>query len=210
MVKKLSKSGLAIALSKLEGFKTPKVRVEQYALDSEVAASVLWNGLYMGDIEGKVIADMGCGPGILGIGALILGAEKVYFVDSDEGTLKTAKNNLKLAKSESSIDGKAVFMHKDINGFNEKVEVVIENPPFGTKVRNSDRAFLEKAITLAPVVYSFHKSETKGFIESFFSSNDYRLTNVWDFKLPLKATLHYHKRKIHKINVSCFRATKIK
>lgn len=209
MAKKLSKSSLAIALSKLEGFKTPKVRVEQYALDSEVAASVLWNGLYIGDIGGKVIADMGCGPGILGIGALILGASKVYFIDNDEDTLKTAKNNLKFVKSESSIAGKAVFMHKDINEFNEKVEVIIENPPFGTKVRHSDKAFLEKAVKLAEVIYSFHKSETKGFVESFFSSNNYKLTNVWDFKLPLKATLHYHKRKIHRINVSCFRATKL-
>ncbi len=38
-----SKSGLAVALSRLEGFKEPKVSVEQYAMDSEVGAFVLWN-----------------------------------------------------------------------------------------------------------------------------------------------------------------------
>lgn len=209
MAKKLSKSGLAVILSRFEGFKTPKVRVEQYSLDSETAAFVLWNGLYIGDIEGKVIVDLGCGTGILGIGALILGASRVYFVDNDENALKTAKKNLRAAKSESSVVGKAVFICRDISSFDEKVDVVIENPPFGTKVRHSDKVFLEKAVKLAPVVYSFHKSETKGFVDAFFSSNNYGITNVWDFKLPLKATLPYHKRRIHRINVSCFRAERL-
>jgi len=209
MVKKLSKSSLAVILSMLEGFKTPKVRVEQYSMDSETAAFVLWNGLYMRDIKGKVIADLGCGTGILGIGALILGASGVYFVDSDEDALKIAKKNLRLAKSESSTVGKAIFIHKDINDFNEKVDVVVENPPFGTKVRHSDKVFLEKAVRLAPIVYSFHKSETRGFIEAFFRSKNYEITNVWDFKLSLKATLDYHKKRMHKINVSCFRARRL-
>ena len=59
-----SKSGLAIVLSKLKTFEKPKVRVEQYSMDSEIAAEVLWNGLYRGDIQ-KVIVDLGCGTGML-------------------------------------------------------------------------------------------------------------------------------------------------
>jgi len=69
-----SKSRLAIALSRLEGFSEPKVRQEQYLMDSEIGASVLWNACLLGDIRGKVIADLGCGTGMLGIGALMLGA----------------------------------------------------------------------------------------------------------------------------------------
>ena len=89
----LSKSGLAIVLSKLEGFKEPKVRVEQYIMDSEIGAFVLWNAALLGDIKQKVSVDLGCGTGILGIGALILGAKMVYFVDSDQEALETAKEN---------------------------------------------------------------------------------------------------------------------
>ncbi len=88
-----SKKALAVLLSGLEGFKGPKVRVEQYATDAEVAAEVLWQAYMKGDI-GKVSIDLGCGPGILGIGMLALNAQKVYFVDFDSKVLEVAKKNL--------------------------------------------------------------------------------------------------------------------
>src|SRR3989338_11710900 len=97
-----SKSRLAIALSKLMVFRAPKVRAEQYPMDSEIGACVLWNAALLGDIKGKVSVDLGCGTGILGIGALLLGAKKVYFVDSDQVALETAKENWQKIKSESS------------------------------------------------------------------------------------------------------------
>ena len=121
----------------------------------------------MGDIRGKVSVDPGCGTGILGIGALLLGAEKVFFVDNDECALNVAKINYKKAKSESSMHGKAVFMCCDIKEFNKKCDTVLQNPPFGTKKRHSDREFLKKAMEIAPVINSFHKSESIGIILPF-------------------------------------------
>src|SRR3989339_2175564 len=100
MAKNMSKSRLAIALSGLEGFYEPKVRQEQYLMDSEIGASMLWNAYLLRDIEGKVIADLGCGTGLLGIGSLLLGAKHVFFVDSDEKVLEIAKNNVSKVKSE--------------------------------------------------------------------------------------------------------------
>src|SRR3989338_405469 len=148
-----SKSGLAIVLSKLKGFEKPKVSVEQYSMDSEIGASVLWNALYNGDIKQKEIVDLGCGTGVLGIGALLLGAKKVYFVDIDEKVIDTAEENLRKVKSECLVAGEAVFLCMDIKNFhmsemhgisehvknnkkavfNGKADVVIQNPPFGTK-----------------------------------------------------------------------------
>ena len=90
----ISKSGLAIALSKLKTFKKPKVSLEQYPTDSEVAAELLWHAYMAGDIEGKKIADLGCGTGILGIGCLLLGAEHVYFADIDAEALEICLENL--------------------------------------------------------------------------------------------------------------------
>ena len=74
-----SKSRLAVILSGLEGFSKPKVRQEQYLMDGEIGAFVLWNAYLLGDIKGKVIADLGCGTGVLGIGTLLLGAKHVFF-----------------------------------------------------------------------------------------------------------------------------------
>lgn len=43
--------------------------------------------------EQQVIADIGCGSGILSIGASMLGAKRVYAVDTDPLATKTARNN---------------------------------------------------------------------------------------------------------------------
>ncbi|MEK6891851.1 MAG: METTL5 family protein [Nanoarchaeota archaeon] len=212
MSKLMSKSKLAIILSKLEVFNDPKVRQEQYPTDSEVAASILWNAYLLGDIEGKVIVDLGCGTGILGIGALLLGAKRVFLIDMDYKVLEQAKNNILKVKSESSmynnIDLKAELRLADVGGVKLKVDVVIENPPFGTKVKHSDRLFLEKALEIAPIVYSFHKSESKSFLEGFAAQKNAKITHIWNFRFPLKASFEFHRRQIHRINVSCFRFEK--
>ena len=200
-----SKSGLAIVLSGLEGFYEPKVRQEQYLTDSEIGAYVLWNACLLGDIKGKVIADLGCGTGLLGVGALLLGAKEAIFVDSDERALEIAKNNISKAKSESYSIGKAEFICSDIKDLKRKANVVLQNPPFGTKVRHIDAFFLEKALETAPVVYSFHKSESKGFLERFSGQKNAKITHIWSFKFPLKASFSFHRRQIHRIDVSCFR-----
>ncbi len=205
MVKKISKSRLAIILSGLKGFSEPKVRQEQYLIDSEIAALMLWNAYLLDDIEKKVIADLGCGTGILGIGALLLGAKHVFFVDSDKNALEIAKKNILKVKSEGYKLGKAGFMGKDIGKLRIKADVVVQNPPFGTKIRHNDIFFLEKALETAPIVYSFHKSETKAFLERFSAKKNAKITHVWEFKFPLKATFSFHRRQIHRINVSCFR-----
>lgn len=208
MTKKLSKSGLSIILSKLNGFNSPNVRAEQYEIDSEIAGSVLWDAYIRGKVSVKSIADLGSGTGILGIGALILGAKLVYFVDSDENSLKIAKNNLEYVKSESSysdlINGKAVFICKDIANFNEKVDTIIMNPPFGVKVRHADKLFLEKAVKIADTIYSFHKSESNSFILAFTHDNSFKVRERIDFSWPLKQTMKFHRKRIKRINVSCF------
>ena len=200
-----SKSGLAIVLSSFDGFNEPKVSQEQYLMDGEIGASILWNSLLFGDIGGKVIADLGCGTGILGIGAMLLGAKVVYFVDKDKNALVTAEKNISKVKSEGYRLGLPNLRNEDIDSVALKADTVIQNPPFGTKVRHSDTLFLEKAFQIAPIVYSFHKSESKAFLEAFSAKHNARITHIWDFKFPLKAIFGFHRRKIHRIDVSCFR-----
>lgn len=209
MSKIMSKSGLAIVLSGLEGFHEPKVRQEQYQMDSEVGAAALWNVYLLKDIEGKVIADIGCGTGMLGIGSLLLGAKSVFFVDADKTALEIAKKNISKVESEDYTLGDAEFINMDVEKLKIKADVVIQNPPFGTKIRHNDIIFLEKAMETAPVVYSFHKSESKSFLERFSAKKNINITHIWGFKFPLKATFGFHRRRIHRINASCFRFQKI-
>ena len=201
-----SKSRLAIILSRLGGFSEPKVSQEQYLMDSEIGATVLWNAYLLGDIDGKVIADLGCGTGLLGIGALLLGTKHVFFIDVDKKALEIAKNNILKVKSEGYNLGKAKFICRDIGKVeNLRADIVLQNPPFGTKSKHIDTVFLEKAMEISPVVYSFHKSETKEFLERFADKKSAKITHIWHYKFPLKATFAFHQRQIHRIKVSCFR-----
>ncbi len=201
-MKNFSKSGLAIILSRLLPFESPKTGNEQYATDSEAAATILWDAYMKGDIEGKTIADLGCGTGILGIGALILGAKKVFFVDNDPDAIKTAKLNVKSAEISSE---KAEFRLQDISNFTEKCQTAIQNPPFGTKTRHADREFLLKAFQTASTVYSFHKSATDKFVREIAKDNGFNVTDTINMNMPLKKTMTFHKKRILRIEVSCYR-----
>jgi putative methylase len=201
-----SKSSLAIELSKLKLFSSPDVKLEQYPTDSEIAAEVLWNAHMLGDIENAVIADLGCGTGILGIGALLLRAKKIYFIDIDKDALQIAKNNC----VELGIEENCVFINKKIkeiksDSFDEKVDLVIQNPPFGTKEEHADKQFLEKAFEITKKVISFHKESTKVFVEAITKDHKFNITHHWKFKFPIKQTQKFHKKKIQRIDVSCWR-----
>jgi putative methylase len=207
-----SKSSLAVSLSKLKGFEIGKVstKLEQYQTDPEIAAEIIWFAYMKGDISGKVIVDLGCGTGVLGIGALLLGAKKVIFVDIDNKVVEIAKENLKFVEQELEAKlGESQFIVGDISKFQDKADIVLQNPPFGTKQKHADKAFLEKAVNIAPVVYSFHKIESKGFIDKFAVQNQLKITHFWNFDFPLKMTMKRHKRKIHRINVGCWRLEKL-
>lgn len=67
---------LQSALEGFETFKNPKIKLEQYTTSPHIAACILHTAQFTyGDIKGKIVADLGCGSGVLSIGAAILGAK---------------------------------------------------------------------------------------------------------------------------------------
>ncbi len=208
----ISKGELARHLGKLKSFEFEKfernaekerIVYEQYSTDSEIAATIIWNALQLGDIENKVIADLGAGTGILGIGALLQGAKKVYFVEKNIKAIEILMKNL---ESEDFLEDKrGIIVNEDVENFKERVDIVLTNPPFGTKRKHSDRVFVEKACEIAKIAYSFHKSETLEFIYKVIERKGKGAERRWDFDFPLKATMSFHKSRIRKIAVSCIR-----
>ena len=202
-----SKSGLAIQLSKLAVFENPKLMSEQYATDSESAAEALWFAYMNGDIQDHMVADLGCGTGLLGIGALQLGADKVYFVDNDKEAIDVCNRNLATATDESAAS-KAVVIAADILDFHEKVDCVVQNPPFGTKAKHADRQFLLQAFKVGQAVYSIHKIETADFVKKIAADNGFTVTNILPLQLQLKNTYEFHRSKMRRVDVGMFRIVK--
>ena len=48
------------------------------------------------DAENQIVADIGCGSGILSLGSILLGTKKVYAVDTDSLAVKTCRSNCQL------------------------------------------------------------------------------------------------------------------
>lgn len=197
--KMVTKSELAIYLSKLKVFTEADFRQEQYPTDSEVASDILWTAYMRGDIEGRVIADLGCGTGVLGIGALLLGAKMVYFVDKDADAINLLKENL------SEIDDRNYeVINENIENFEKQADVVLQNPPFGTREKHADRNFLLKAFETGSIVYSFHKTSTSRFVEKISFDYGFRIVDRFDYEFPLKKTMKHHKLRIKRIEVTAF------
>lgn len=195
----MKKKHLEILLEQVEGFKSPKPSKEQYATPATVAAELLHFALMRGDIADTVY-DLGCGSGVLAIGAKLLGAEKVIGFDDDRDALEIARANAK----KLGVD--VEFVCSNINEVCGKAHTVVMNPPFGAQVRGSDRPFLRKALELSSVVYSIHNAGSSEFIKKFISPSvvtDYRLI---DF--PIKRTFMFHKKEVQVIKAEIYRIEK--
>lgn len=201
-----SKARLAIELSKLNLFKDPDHLLEQYPTDSEIAAEVLWDANFKDDIEAKLIADLGCGTGILGIGALLLDAAHVTFLDNDEKALVVLKENLTHLEI---VESRYTIIHADVASFDMTVDTILQNPPFGTRTKHADRAFLEVAVKHTRTIYSFHKATSGRFIKAFSADHQFKVSQYYEFDFPIKATQLFHTRRIKRIKVGCWRLEKI-
>lgn len=200
----MKKKHLAMLLSKLQGFENPKPELEQYRTPGDVAAELLWIAAQLGDVEGKVVADLGTGTGVLAIGAKLLGAERVYAVEIDEAALEVARRNAERAGVEVE------FLHMDVSEFSKKVDTVVMNPPFGSQSKHADRPFLIKAFEVADVVYSIHlaKPEVRNFLKTFSKEHNFipKLLSTVYFEIP--AQFFFHRKRLERITTDLYRLEK--
>ena len=203
-----SKQDLEVVLSKLKNIGNPSFELEQYPTPSSIAADWIWTMAMRSEVAGKAILDAGCGAGILGLGLLLMGARKIFFVDKDPRVMEVCKENYHFLEQEYEV-GDAVFMVCDISLFDGEVDIVIENPPFGTKEEHADRKFLEKAFAIAPIVYSMHKYSTHTFVESIIQDARFTITHFWRYEFPLKRTFAFHQKPVTYIDVGLWRMEKV-
>ncbi|MDV0445041.1 Ribosomal RNA large subunit methyltransferase G [Methanimicrococcus sp. At1] len=205
---------LEMALEKVEGFVAPNVNYEQYKTPATVAAPFLHLAFMSGDIAGKTVYDLGCGTGILSIGAAILGASGVVGFDIDENAVKSAEKNAEkyAGKMGGEIgDSEIEFIVSDISKIPEMIEsgelkradTVLMNPPFGAQEKGNDRPFLEAALAAGNVIYSIHNKGSRAFIEKFIKPAV--VTDCFITEFPIRKTFDFHKKEIQTIEVEIFR-----
>ena len=62
-------------VSQVQPFDRPRIELEQYPTGAHLASRVLYTAdMTFGDIQDAHVVDLGCGAGVLSIGAALLGA----------------------------------------------------------------------------------------------------------------------------------------
>ena len=191
-LKRMKPKQLESELQDLKTFSTPKQNLEQYATTPLLATRVLHvAAVEFDDIEEKSVIDLGVGTGVLAIGAKLMGAGHVLGIDVDRDALEECKENLETYEPELEVElclmdvVELIRRYDDDEDEEEDVEeeeksenvkrkdyvwpradTVLTNPPFGTRRKGADVAFLAAAMKMAETaVYSFHKTSTREYIQ---------------------------------------------
>jgi len=200
-------------LEDVDGFEKPKILLEQYVTKPHIASCMIHTieNVY-GDINQKMILDLGCGCSVLGIGSALMGASYVLGVDIDHDALEIAKANVDYTELTN-----VNFLQCDVRNLpsilnGQKFDTVIMNPPFGTKHNKGlDCLFVEIALQSVKdngVVYSLHKTSTRDFFRRKSTSwnTDSRVLAQLRYDLP--ATYKFHSKSSVDIEVDFWRFAK--
>jgi putative methylase len=178
---------LEILLERVRPFPSPKAEMEQYSLPAPAAAALLH-------------FDLGCGTGILAIGAKLLGARRAVGVDRDREALAVARENA------GALGVEVEWVEADVAALDpaaHRADTVLMNPPFGAQRRGADRPFLRLALKLAPVAYGFGNRGSEEFVKRFISPA--RLTATMSIDIPLKRSFAWHREESRDQRIELYR-----
>jgi rRNA N6-adenosine-methyltransferase METTL5 len=213
MSSKIKLKKLEEYLQSIDAFERPKILLEQYLTPSHIASQLLFTiQNNYDDLDGKIVADLGCGTGMLSIGSAILGANHVIGFEIDEDAIEIATNNVNEMEI-PNVDFINCNILKEVE--NERwqrcFDTVIMNPPFGTKKNSGmDLKFLECGIRVTSnVVYSLHKTSTREFLKKKikeFENVDGEV--IAELRYNLESSYKFHKKSSVDIEVDVWKINK--
>ena len=185
-------------LNALQPFNNPKADLEQYTTHTPIVLD--WMTRAQTDLQGAHVLDLGAGTGVLGIAAGLIGASQVTFLEVDADAIEVLKENTKKLQVPFSI------LHSPLKSV--PCDVVLTNPPFGTKNRHADKQFVLAACKSAPVVYSMHLAGSEEFIAKVAKETGHELTHIYPYSFMLTNTMPMHTQERKVVDVVVLRLAK--
>jgi len=197
----LRKKQLEIFLQKVPTFQNPQASLEQYLTPASIVADIIYQAFCANDIAKRSVVDLGCGTGIFSFGAKMAHAALVTGVDIDQNSIRIAEEFAKNHKITVS------FLCQDVNTIDITADTVLMNPPFGAQKSNihADRAFMEKAFEIAPVIYSLHLSSTIPFVSKLIAALKGEISFQTSYQFSLKGIYSFHKKEQMDVGVTLLR-----
>lgn len=197
---------LAMALSKLTPHPCVDVSLEQYATEGDLAAYWMLAVDQLDGLEGRNVADLGAGNGILGIGALMLGASHVLFVESDPAAAAVLEENL--AGLDEGMAARASVLTARVGRDDvpfAQTDLIIMNPPWGVQQAKADRPFMELALdTNVEAIHVLH-SDHAAHLEPMAGEAGWNGEVVLRTTFRLPPTYAHHAQRKGTTDVKCWR-----
>ncbi len=195
----MKKVRLERILQSLEALPSPRADIEQYPTPAGVAAELAYIAHARGDLVGCRVLDAGCGNGVLAIAAKLLGAAEVAGVDIDPQAIEVARRNA--VRAHVDVD----WRHADVSSVEAPFDTVLMNPPFGSQTKHADLPFLDKALGIAHVVYSFHNGVTEEFLLRRVQARGGHVTDRIPYEFSLPRSFSFHRLEARRIPVVLLR-----
>ncbi len=197
---------LAMLLSGLEPHPSNSVELEQYTTEGDIAARWLADIASFSDIpEGCLIVDLGAGNGVLGLGALAMGAGRAILVEADQAACVVANSNAELIGFADSTQVIQATLGSDMIDLSS-ADLVISNPPWGRQSPRADRPFLEAMIEASAPTHLLHSAEAT-HIQPLFEDAGWSVEKYGEADFALPATFSHHSRKRGKTRAAFWRFT---
>tara|TARA_B100000900_G_scaffold416096_1_gene449047 strand:- start:408 stop:1019 length:612 start_codon:yes stop_codon:yes gene_type:complete len=194
---------LAIFLSKLNPQPCKHVELEQYSTDGNIASKFISSIISYGDLsDDTIVGDLGAGNGILGIGALRVGAEKCIFLETDSLACKIIEKNLDVNNLVKS--GFILNEHLDGDTIFPKVDLIVCNPPWGRQKDRADRPFLDLIIKNGTTSYLMHSTHAT-HIRTFFELRNWSVEKYNEFDFVLPGIYSHHSKERDSTKVGFYR-----
>ncbi len=195
---------LAMRLSKLHPHPCNSVELEQYSTDGDLAARWLSDVAAFGDLfEGCSVVDIGSGNGVLGLGALLMGASSATLVEVDEEACAACADNAASLGLEECIEIARAEVGEDALDI-ASADLVISNPPWGRQVERADRPFLDAILSAGVTAHVMH-SAGASHIQSIFEAASWDVECYGEADLALPAAYEHHTRERGKTRAAFWR-----
>ena len=191
---------LEAELQQVKTFLNPKIELEQYPTTPHLAANMIHLAHSFGDIEGKVVCDLGSGCGVLSVASMFMGSCFNFCVDVDSDAQTICLENFETIFEEFEVD----LVLSDATKVTLRADTVIMNPPFGTRKKNIDTAFVRKGLEIASVVYSMHKTSTRAYLQKEFGG---KVLAEMEFDIP--KMYKFHKENNRSVKVDLWRFERV-
>ena len=186
-------------LQSLDPIDRPAPSAEQVPTPAPIAAELLWMAHAKGDIAGRSVADLGSGNGILAIGGKLLGAARVIGLETDPRAVDVARRNA------DRVGAEVGWRLGDVRSFRESVDTVLMNPPFGAQMPHADRPFLDTAMAVGRIVYTFLNATTEGFVRGRIEGAGGRIDERHEYAFPIPHLFPFHREGTREVPVLLFR-----